>query len=126
MHPHNPVLFINRSLAYKKKQKFQLMYDDSIQAIELDDQNFKAFVRNGEAHIELGKKQTFKNTEHIEKGIRRLQKALMIIEKIKPSDPNFEKKKLLIRQVEKQVLRGKKIKWMKEQELRNQKIYDVI
>ena len=113
------MFFINRSLAYKKKQKFQLMYDDSIQAIELDDQNFKAFVRNGEACVELGKKKNFKNTEFIDKGIKRFQKALLIIDKIKPSDPNFEKKKLLTGQVDKQVLRARKIKWLKEQELKN-------
>ena len=31
------------------------MYEDSLQAIELDDRNFKAYIRNGEACLELSK-----------------------------------------------------------------------
>ena len=53
----------------------------------------------------------------------------MIIEKIKPSDPNHKSKKLLEQQVEKQILRGKKIKFYKERELKKlqkQEILDKI
>lgn len=53
--PNNPILYCNRSTAYKKLNKFSQMYDDSLQAIELDDAYFKSYVRNGEASVELGK-----------------------------------------------------------------------
>lgn len=68
----NPIVFTNRAQAYKMKEKFQLMYDDSLQAIELDDQYFKAYLRNGEACLELGKNHRFENTELMEKGIKRI------------------------------------------------------
>jgi hypothetical protein len=66
------------------------MLDDSTLAIELDDTNFKAYLRNGEALIELGKKKSFKNTELIEKGVKRLMKALSIAERLNKGDPDFE------------------------------------
>ena len=31
------------------------MYDDSMAAIEFEDTNYKAYIKNGEACIELGK-----------------------------------------------------------------------
>ena len=37
----------------------------------------------------------------VEKGLKRMQKAIMIIEKIKPSDPNYAKRKEFRLQVEK-------------------------
>ena len=49
-----------------------MMYDDSIEAIECDDLNYKGYLRNGEACVELGKKKSHKNTDMIEKGIKRL------------------------------------------------------
>ena len=44
-----------------------------------------------------------------EKGLKRLQKAIMILEKLKPTDPLFKSRKILITQVEKLILYGKKI-----------------
>jgi hypothetical protein len=37
----------------------------------------------------------------VEKGLKRMQKAIMIIEKIKPSNPNYEKRKEFLNSVEK-------------------------
>lgn len=45
----------NRAIAYKRLKKFSLMYDDSLQVIELDPELYKGYLRNGEACIELGK-----------------------------------------------------------------------
>jgi hypothetical protein len=97
--PTNSIVFCNRAQAYKKIHKFQLMYDDSLQAIELDDQYFKAYVKNGEACIELGKNMRFQNTDLIDKGLKRLQKALFLIEKLNASSPYFSAKKKLEQQV---------------------------
>ena len=98
------------------------MYDDSVQAIELDDSYFKAYLKNGEACIELGKNQRFQNTEMIDKGLKRLQKALMLVERIKQGHQSFESKKILENQVSKQILRGQKIKWYKERQLKEHAI----
>ena len=68
------------------------MYDDSVNAIEFDDGYYKAYLRNGEACLELSKSNNQKNLEMVEKGLKRMQKALAIIERIKPSNPNFTKK----------------------------------
>lgn len=69
------------------------MYDDSTAAIEFDDTYYKAYLRNGEACLELSKNENIQNIDLVEKGLRRFLKALMIIEKIKPNDPTFKKKK---------------------------------
>ena len=64
------------------------MYDDSVQAIELDDQYFKAYVKNGEACVELGKNPKHDNTELIDKGIKRLKKGLSLIDHMNKNDKN--------------------------------------
>lgn len=51
----NPIVFTNRATAFKKHSEFKLMQEDSQKAIELNPSNFKAFLRNGEACVELGK-----------------------------------------------------------------------
>jgi len=47
------------------------MYDDSIAAIEFDDTYYKAYLRNGESCLELGKNAKLNNLDLIEKGLRR-------------------------------------------------------
>jgi hypothetical protein len=47
------------------------MYDDSIAAIEFDDTYYKAYLRNGEACLELAKSNKIMNMDLIEKGLRR-------------------------------------------------------
>jgi hypothetical protein len=80
------------------------MYDDSLLAIELDPSNYKAYIKNGEACLELGKPKNQKSTDMCEKGLNRLKKAIMIIEKLKSTDPLYKSKKILIGQVEKLIL----------------------
>ena len=63
------------------------MYDDSLQAIELDPNNYKGYIKNGEACLELSKPKNQTSILMCEKGLKRLLKALMIIEKIKSTDP---------------------------------------
>lgn len=48
------------------------MYEDSLKAVELDDSNFKAFLRLGEACVELGKSNRYSDTDLIDKGIKYL------------------------------------------------------
>ena len=47
------------------------MYDDSVNAIEFDDGYYKAYMRNGEACLELAKSQNQKNLDMVEKGLKR-------------------------------------------------------
>ena len=72
------------------------MYDDSVTAIELDDNSYKAYLKNGEACLELSKKSNHKTTDMCEKGLKRLLKAISIIEKLNSSNPQFQHKKKLI------------------------------
>jgi len=48
-------VYCNRATAFKKHLEFTLMYEDSLQATQLNPTYFKAFLRNGEASVELGK-----------------------------------------------------------------------
>ena len=48
-------MYTNRATAFKKHMEFSLMYEDSLQATQLNPSYFKAFLRNGEASVELGK-----------------------------------------------------------------------
>jgi hypothetical protein len=63
-------VYTNRATAFKKHKEFQLMYEDSLKAIELDKNYFKSFLRNGEACVELGKMQKCKNIDLVDKGIK--------------------------------------------------------
>lgn len=58
--PDNPKVLCNRAQAYKKACKFDLMYDDSLAAIENDDTNYKGYIKNGEACLELSKSKNIK------------------------------------------------------------------
>ena len=75
------------------------MYDDSLAAIENDDTNFKGYIKNGESCLELCKSNKILDLELAEKGLKRLQKALMLIEKMPGSDPQFKSKTMLLGQV---------------------------
>jgi hypothetical protein len=48
------------------------MYDDSLQAIELDPNNYKGYIKNGEACLELSKQKNQTSTSLCEKGLKRL------------------------------------------------------
>ncbi len=93
------------------------MYEDSSRAIELDKNYFKSFLRNGEACVELGKIQKCNNIDLIDKGIKQLQKAYAICWAMSPSDPKYDHKSIFEKEISKQILRAKKIKWFKEKEL---------
>ena len=51
------------------------MLEDSQKAIELDVKYFKAYLRLGEAAVELGKKPTCTTIELIDRGLKYLQQA---------------------------------------------------
>ena len=54
----------------------------------MDDQYFKAYIKNGEACIELGKNPKHMNTDLIDKGIKRLKKGLSLIDHMNKNDKN--------------------------------------
>ena len=93
------------------------MYDDSQAAIENDDTNFKGYIKNGEACFELCKDKKFQDLQLCEKGLKRFQKAITLIEKLPQSDPLYSSQKMLLSQVQSLVLKGKKIKWWKERQI---------
>ena len=70
--PDNPKVLCNRAQAYKKIGNFSLMYDDSQAAIENDDTNYKGYIKNGEACLELCKSSKILNLDLCEKGLKRL------------------------------------------------------
>lgn len=53
--PTCPMVFANRATAFKHKFEFQLMLEDSHEAIKLDEHYFKGHLRLGEASVLLGK-----------------------------------------------------------------------
>lgn len=93
------------------------MLDDSMMAIELDQQYFKAHLRHGEALIELGKKDNCLTIDLIDKGLQSLVKAYSLCWGMPSSDPKYKYKQTFEKEISNQILRGKKIKWFKEQVL---------
>lgn len=93
--PENPKVLNNRAIAYKNLGKFQLMYDDSIVMIEVDSDNYKGYLRNAEACIELVKGNGHKDMDLYEKGLKRFQKAISLIEHA-PEFKDPEKLKTMI------------------------------
>lgn len=87
--PHNAIVYTNRATAFKKHKDFNLMLQDSQQALELDPAYFKAYLRNGEALVELGKLDSERDVSLIDRGIKHLQKALYYCWKLKVTDQNY-------------------------------------
>ena len=58
----------------------------------------------------------------IDKGLKRIQKALMLVERINKGHQLFDSKKILENQIQKQILRAQKVKWYKERQLKEHKI----
>lgn len=90
--PNNVKVLNNRATAYKKLKMFDKMYDDSLAFIENDDTNFKAYLKNGEACLELCKNNEIMDMQLCDKGLKRLMKALSIIEHIPQGDPLYASK----------------------------------
>lgn len=67
--PDNYIVFTNRATAFKKHMEFELMMDDARNAIDLNQEYFKAHLRHGEASIELGKRPKYVDLELIDLGI---------------------------------------------------------
>lgn len=93
------------------------MKEDSDKAIELNPRYFKAFLRSGEACIELGKLDSATDLLQIDKGIKHLQKALYLCWKLSETDQHYLLKSVLHQEIEKQILQAKKIRWFKHKEL---------
>jgi tetratricopeptide (TPR) repeat protein len=112
--PDSFILYTNRATAFKKHREWQLMLEDSQRAIGLNQKYFKAFLRKGEALIELGKSPKHQDTKFIDDGIKCINQALVLCSQMDSSDPKFDQKKSFERQLAKQILRAKKIKWFKK------------
>lgn len=93
------------------------MQEDAKKAVDLDPSYFKSYLRLGEAQVELGKDQNCQNCDLIDKGIKHLQRALALCWNMKSSDPKYPHKATFEKEINKQILRARKIRWFKEQEL---------
>ena len=90
------------------------MLEDSQKAIDINPSSFKAFLRLGEAQVEIGKQPTnLWDISLIDKGIKNMQKAAYLCWKLDSTDKNFNNKDELQIQIGKQVLKARKIKWYK-------------
>ena len=86
------------------------MFEDSTKAIELDDTQIKAYLTNGEALVEIGKHDEI-GVKRIDRGIQRIEKALMMC--------FYQKKREFQKDIEVQLKKAKKIRWYKMQEMEN-------
>ena len=93
------------------------MYADAQQAVELEPGYFKAHLRLGEACVEMGKSSKYQSTEMIDRGIKHIQKALSICWNMDSTDPKYDQKAMFEKELNKQILRARKIRWFKQQEL---------
>ena len=82
LNPESHIVYTNRATAFKRHQEFKLQYEDSQIAISLDPKYFKAWLRNGEACVDLGKSPQVTDVSLIDKGIKQLQKALYLCWKL--------------------------------------------
>lgn len=92
------------------------MLEDAKRATELDPSYFKAHLRLGEAQVELGKLPKCQSLTLIDDGIKSLQNALYKCWKVENADT--EQKRQFEKQIGRQILRAKKIRWYKQQELK--------
>ena len=91
------------------------MLADAKVALSFSQDYFKAHLRHGEASVELGKK--LDTITMIDEGIVSLQKALYLCWKLGPQDSKYGQKANFEKQISKQILKAKKIKWYKEQQI---------
>jgi hypothetical protein len=68
------------------------MFEDSTRAVELCPTYFKAYLRLGEAAVELGKLPRQVDTSLIDQGIAHLQKGLSLCWKLSPGDQRYPQK----------------------------------
>ena len=115
--PTNAIVYSNRATAFKKHKQFQLQFEDSQRAAELDKKYFKGFLRNGEAAVELGKGPVHQDTKLIDQGIEQLQRALYLCWNMDEGDKNYYHKDSYAKEIGKQIYRAKKIRWFKQKDL---------
>lgn len=96
------------------------MLEDSEQATQLDSLYFKGFLRHGEASVELGKKPSSKSVDLIVQGIESLRISQSLVWKLAKGKPGYDHKAMFEMEIANQILRAKKIKWMKEQQLKKE------
>jgi len=105
------IFFSNRARCYKEIGEFKKAYDDAKHAVELDDKNIKAHLICGQMLAELGKSEP--GLEKINTALNRMIKALTLC--AGQGKQNFE------RDLNKNILRIKKLKWYKEEEIKREK-----
>jgi len=112
-------------------KEFEKAYKDAVYAIELDDKNIKAHLLCGQSLVELGKNQ--KGTENIEtaiskmtKGYQNLIKIVKVVFLIALTLCAGQKKKHYEKELNKYILRAKKVLWYKKQIILNDKKREIL
>ena len=125
------MFYSNRARCYKLLKEFEKAYKDAVYAIELDDKNIKAHLLCGQSLVELGKNQ--KGTENIEtaiskmtKGYQNLIKIVKVVFLIALTLCAGQKKKHYEKELNKYILRAKKVLWYKKQIILNDKKREIL
>ena len=77
------------------------MLEDSKKAMSLSRDYFKAYLRHGEALVEIGKSSSYNDTKLIDQGIESINKALRLCWRLDPRDKNYDQKQLFETQMSK-------------------------
>ena len=72
--------FSNRARCWQILLKFQKSYDDSLEAVELDDKNIKAHKLVGESLAELGKSDN--NTKKMKNALKKITKGYCLFDDV--------------------------------------------
>jgi len=110
------VFFSNRARCYKQLKEFKKAYDDAKSAIELDDTNIKAHLICGQMLAELGKSEA--GVEKINTALSRITKALTLCA--------GQKKQTFEKDLNKNILKIKKLRWYKEDEIKREKKIELL
>lgn len=119
-------MYCNRATAFKRHGEFELMKQDSDHSISINPNFFKAYLRNGEACVELGKKETVNDLQLIDKGIKQLQKSLYLIWRLTEEDKHYGKKAVIEKEIGRQILLAKKIRWFKQKEIERKQNEEIL
>mmetsp|Transcript_13702 Transcript_13702/g.20040 ORF Transcript_13702/g.20040 Transcript_13702/m.20040 type:complete len:259 (-) Transcript_13702:33-809(-) len=109
-------LYSNRALCYKKLGNYETCRTDSIEAIELDEKNIKAHLLCGQAYLELGKYK--EDLQFIEVGIKRITRAYSLC--------GGQSRRVWEKELETYLYRGKKLLFLKNKELQEKLVEEVI
>ena len=67
----------------------------------------------------MSKSSNHKTLDLIEKGLKRLQKALSLVERMKNSDPCYKDRAKIMTDIKRKILQCRKLKWYKDRRIKS-------